>query len=220
MLSLLFVIAGKIVALTAGLMFFRYLSLPYRLMMLQVFLGMMAEVTGRYIVVRYHAHNIWLFNYYWLIELWVVGLAGILLLRNIALRRAFVGLLLIPTVLWIYCIYKNGNGIHPSPALTAIGTALVVIFITVLFHASFNMQKLATQPVFWLCLSVIVFFSGNVPFYSLFNYIYDTDPELLKKLFNITLVLNHIRYPIVAFSFYLLGRQQMATLNIRNHAGQ
>lgn len=220
MLSLLFVIAGKIVALTTGLLFFRYLSLPYRLVMLQVFLGMMAEVAGRYIVVRYHAHNIWLFNYYWLVELWVVGLAGILLLSNIALRRAFVGLLLIPTALWIYCIYTGGNDMHPSPAITAIGTALVAIFITVLFHASFHTQKLATQPVFWLCLSVIIFFSGSIPFYSLFNYIYDTDPELLKKLFNITLVLNHIRYPIVAYSFYLLGRQQMATLNVRTNARQ
>ena len=168
MLELAAIIWGKVLALVIGLMFFRQLTPPFRLAMLQVFLGMMAEVTGRYIVVRYHAHNLWLFNYYWLAELWVVGLAGILLLKNVRLRAAFTLLLLIPSLIWLVLIYRNGIDVHPSPALTAIATALVVIFITVLLQLSFNTEKLAIQPVFWLCLSVLLFFGGYLPYYSMF----------------------------------------------------
>ncbi|MCD6062824.1 MAG: hypothetical protein K0R82_735 [Flavipsychrobacter sp.] len=217
MLYLLSVIATKILALSIGLVFFRHLALAYRLAMLQVLLGTVAEVIGWHIVKTYHEHNLWLFNWYWLAELWVMGTTGILLLKNRALKKAFTGLLFIPTVLWIYLVSVNGIHTHPSPALTAIGTALVVIFITVLFHASFGNETLSTQPVFWLALSVLIFFGGIVPYYSMFNYLYQTNPVLLKKLFIITQVLNHLRYPIVAVSLLLAGRQQLATVKLRSN---
>lgn len=214
---LLATIATKILALAIGGMFFRHLALPYRLVMLQVFLGLLAEVTGWYIAAVYREHNLWLFNWYWLSELWVVGTAGILLLKNRVLQKGFLGLLLIPTILWIYFISINGIDMHPAPALTAIGTTLVVIFIAVLFHASFSSQSLSSQPVFWLALSVLIFFGGIVPYYSMFNYLYKTNPALLGKLFVITEVLNHVRYPMVAIGLFLAGRQHLATVKIGNH---
>lgn len=205
---LVLVISEKIIALVVGVAFFRQLPIAYRLTMLQVLLGLVAEITGRYIVARYHEQNIWMFNFYWIAELWVAGMAGILLLKNPALRKAFISLLVLPSFFWLYFISVNGLAVMPSPALTAIDTSLVVIYATALFQNTvFEGRKLAAQPVFWLCLSVITFFACNIPLYSMFNYIYRTNPELLKKLFVITKTLNFIRYPMVAFSFYLYGRQ-------------
>ncbi|WP_276132383.1 hypothetical protein [Polluticoccus soli] len=214
---LLTTIATKILALFIGLAFFRRMALPYRLALLQVFLGMMAEVGGWYIAAVYREHNLWLFNWYWLTELWVMGTTGILLLKNRVLQKGFLGLLLIPTALWVYFISINGIDMHPAPALTAIGTTLIVIFIAVLFHASFTRQALSSQPVFWLSLSVLIFFGGIVPYYSMFNYLYTTNPVLLEKLFIITEVLNHLRYPMVAIGLFLAGRQHLATVKLRNH---
>jgi hypothetical protein len=66
----------------------------------------------------------------------------------------------------------------------------------------------AKAPEFWLSISHVVFFSCTIPVHGLYNYLVDTSPDTLEKLYSIVNVLNHIRYPLVALALYLYGSQQ------------
>jgi hypothetical protein len=46
---------------------------------------------------------------------------------------------------------------------------------------------------------------------------YQHNPVLLEKLFVITQILNQLRYPMVGFAFYLVGREQLAGIKMRNN---
>ena len=89
---------------------------------------------------------------------------------------------------------------------------LVYIYMSVMSVTLFGAGKVWLQPGLWLSISVISFSACTIPFYSIYNYLAQNDPVLLKQLFNIVLLLNFIRYPLVALSLYLYGSQRMKTV--------
>lgn len=208
MLYLLFVISVKIIALTFGVVNFRNLTIPYRVIFSQVLLALFCEVLGYYLSFG-AKHNIWLYNLYWLVgELWLMTVPGIILLRRAVLRRFLFFITIITTLIWIVKIYQHGLSKFSPFILLSIYLTTLLIYFIVLFHIALSTEeKLVKLPAFWLCLSVIIYFGCNIPYYGLYNYLESKEPKLLNQLFDITLVLNFIRYPLVAVSFYLMGRQ-------------
>jgi hypothetical protein len=206
--DLLFTILGKIVAIFIGLYFIRRLSLAYRLILIQVFIAIITELAGSYIAHVLNQHNIWLFNYYWLADMWLTGLAGYLLISNKHLKKWVPRLLIIATAIWVTTVITNGIDKQPLTALCLMSIIAAIIYFAVLINVLFNSRQILKSPEFWLSLALILYFSCIIPFWGLFNYLYNTNPKLLGQLFQIIDILNFVRYPLVALSFYLYGIQQ------------
>lgn len=205
----LLALIGKLVVLFFGVKYFRKLPFAYALIVFQVIFAVICEGYGFYLGHILHQNNLWLFNYYWIIaDIGLTGIAGILLLEKKKLKIISVILLLVTLVIWLHNIIAFSIN-HYAPLVKAsIHIALVIIYAMLLVdRLLFTNLKLGRQPDFWLCLSTLLFFGCNIPLYGLFNYLNSVSPQTLKKLFEISLILNFIRYPLVAVSFYLIGQK-------------
>jgi hypothetical protein len=207
-MQLLFILVpGKIFAIITALTRYRYLNLSYRLVLLQVFAAFICELFGAYLGYYLHENNLWLFNSYWLFELLIGSIIGFNLQKNTQSRKLIPPIALIAAVSWGINIFKAGFLSYATWAIATICVILVLIYLGVLFRVLFSSQNIFKQADFWLSVSILMFFGCNIPFYSLFNYLYSENPVLLDRLFDIVLVLNFIRYPLVAFSFYLHAKE-------------
>jgi hypothetical protein len=206
--TLLYMISGKILAIIVGLFFWRRLALPYRLVFFQVIIAMITEIVGRYIAYILHKHNLWLFNYYWVIDMWMAGIVGYMLVKNQTVKNSIPWLLGIATIVWLINILKQGIDIHPTWAMCIISITIVIIYFPIIINSLFSNDKIISSPEFWLSFSLILFFGCSIPLYGVYNYLYETNPLMLKQLFNIIKTLNFIRYPLIALAFYLYAHQQ------------
>jgi hypothetical protein len=121
------------------------------------------------------------------------------------------------SLLWAGIVWQQGLEMHPTWALSFIGIVIVYIYLGVLAGTIFRSNKLWLQPDFWLSIAIILFYSCTIPLYTIFNYLIRNNQVLLGKLFNIVMVLNVIRYPLVALSLYLYGRHRQKTLKAGNN---
>lgn len=207
-----YILTTDIITLCLGLFFLRNFTIPYKLVLFHVLLTSIIEIYGWYLGAIRGQHNVWLFNIFWLVgELWIMGTAGILLLKGKKIKQSLAILIFLATAFWGINIYQFGISAFTPSVLLSIYVVVLLIYFIVLFQSVLlSNEKIMRLPELWLCLSVILYFGCNIPYYGLFNYLNAQDPKLLSSLFNITLILNLVRYPMVAVSFFLLGKQGIA----------
>lgn len=205
MQPLLIIILGKIVAILLGFYYYKFLSDAYRLILYQVIVALLCESFARYLVVShpYRYNNLWVFNLYLLCEMWLDGMAGRLLIRNNIIKQAVFYTLLGLTVLWGVNIYLVSMASFANWCFVATSIVFIIIYFIVLFDtALFNAKSILIQPAFWLCLSIILFYGCDLPYFGLRNYLIKHQMRSTElKLYVINSILNFIRYPLVAVSF-------------------
>ncbi len=76
MLSLIYVLIGEIFAIVIGVVYWPYLSRPYRMVLALAMLGLICEVAGFSINRFLHVSNAWLFNLYMPFEPLLLGIAS------------------------------------------------------------------------------------------------------------------------------------------------
>lgn len=200
----------KIIPLIIGIYFFRFLPKPYKLVFYHLLIVCVCEITG-YFLTQAGQTNGWLFNFFWLLpELLLMGIAGKDLIQSKLMKNVATVLMFIGIVIWIVNIYKSGINQFANWTFIYISIMLIVIYLNVLFGCIFNGTNLTGSPAFWLSVSVILYFSCALPYFGLFQYLNTTSRSLAKGLFYINEFLNFVRYPMVAVSFYLLGKQGLA----------
>lgn len=204
---LLLAFSVKVIALIIGLVRFRFLSKPYKLFLLQIFVAIIVESYGRYLVVKIHAPNLWLFNIYMIIEFLLISSAGILLNRKY--KDFFISMVVCGIAVWSIEIFRQGIFVLANWFYLSASFLIVLIYLGILLQSRtiFNSNKIASQPLFWLCLSTLIFFCCYLPYKGLENIILTEYPTIAKDMFKINLGLNVIRYPLIGLSFYLLGYQ-------------
>jgi hypothetical protein len=205
---LFLILFGKILAILIGLVYLRRLSTAWRLILLHVIVAIATETAGRYIGVVLHQFNLWLFNIYWFVELWLLSIPGLMLQHNYRMKRLAPGLLIGNSILWIWGFYKGQMCDNLIVQQCINGIILVAIYFVLLVETMMHTTRVLRSPEFWLSVSTILFFAISTPLHGLMNYLIDTDPVALKKLFKIVMVLNDIRYPLVALALYLYASQQ------------
>lgn len=210
-MHLLFIlIPGKIVALFAGLYFLRQLTLPYKLLLCQVLIAIISECYGYYTGYILHQNNVWIFSYYMLLDSWLLGLAGRSFVSSKILKTAIPLSLVVTTLIWMLDSYKTNFSSFSNVFFVSYSILLIIVYITALTNRTFGSRSLFLNPVFWIGVSSIVYYGCILPYITLLNYLHDTNPGAAFKLWDINLILNFIRYPLVALAFYLVGRRQLA----------
>ena len=219
-LLILFLI-GKIFALILGGYYFRILSNPYKIVLFLTGIATISETSGYYISYILHDSNAWLFNIYMILEVWLMGLAAFYLIQNTISKYILITLILTNTAFWVYNIYSYSIYKFASTSMILGCIIMTIIYIMVLISNSLFISKnIFSQPVFWLCLSSLLYFGGDIPFMGLHNYLFEKNPKLGDQLVNINTILDIIRYPLLGISFILLGRQHSKPLKVAGHVQQ
>ena len=205
---IVYFLAGKLFALIVGVYYFRYLSRPYKLVLYLIAIASFCESYGYYIGEHLKERNLWIFNCYILIEVWLMGIAAIYLINTNEIKKIFLGLLIISTVIWGINIATVSIYQFASISMVFGLAFLTIMFIIVLFSNMLFNDNILKQPVFWLSLSTILYCACDIPYMGLHNYLSEHMPSLSFQLAFINSLLDIIRYPLVAISFILLGRQK------------
>ncbi len=211
MSSVYFLLPGKIFSVFIGVYFFKYLSRPYKLVLLLIAIALFCESYGYYISKYNHAHNAWLFNIYIIVEVWLLGISATYLINSTKIKNIFLLLLATNSLIWIGIILQYSIYVFANVSMVVGCCFITVIYVIVLYTNSLFSDKAALkQPVFWLSVSTILYFACDIPYMGLHNYMIQYMPSVSKKLGNINTILDIIRYPLVAISFILLGLKKGA----------
>jgi len=203
LIYLLYTLLGILVTIVIGIIYRKYLAWPYRLVWMLAVLGCICEIAGYYIVKNLHAHNAWLFNLYMPLEPLLLGIAGTGFIKGNGYKKVIYALLAMNVMVWLFEIFKYSIFTFASLSMICGCFLLVAIYIGVLMNVAISGSKtLIKEPLFWLCLSTILYFGCDIPSMGLFHY-WPTYKRTAIRLSNINQVLNFFRYPLVAVSFLL-----------------
>ena len=204
---------GKFFAVFAGFFYFRYLPTPYRMVLYLIAIAFICEGYGYYLGHFLGQVNLWLFNFYAVIEVWLMGMAACYLVTKRQMQIFFITLLVIFSLVWLLYIVLYSIYVYANMATTLGLVFLTFMYIIVLFENSlFNSNNILKQPVFWLAFSTILYCACDIPYVGLFGYLTHHSNELHKQLNMINAVLDIIRYPLAAISFILLGSQKQVVV--------
>jgi lysylphosphatidylglycerol synthetase-like protein (DUF2156 family) len=208
MVWMFFFLLGKAITLFFGIYYFNRLPLPYKLVLYLDAIAMFCEACGYYISQVKRLPNAWLFNLYMPTEVWLMSIAAILLVDSKRMKVLFGALLLLNSTYYIYSIANHSLSVFAGFSMVFGCIVLSFMYIVLLFSNSlFSSKDIMKQPIFWLCASTILYFGCDIPNMGLHNFISGRLHDYADQIQTINSVLDVIRYPILAISFILLGRQ-------------
>ena len=212
MSSLLF-LPGKVFALIIGAFYSKYLPLPYRLVLVLIAVALLCESYGYYLSHFLHKSNAWVFNFYMLVEVWLLGISAVYFVISNKIKKSFFILLIANTIIWLVVIATNSIYVFANASMVSSCCVITIMYIVVLYtRCLFIDQSILKQPIFWVSISTIIYYACDIPYMGLHNYLVQHSPALGVQLANINMVLDRIRYPLVAISFILLGRRKQVGL--------
>ena len=197
----------KLIAIFIGFTFWRKFDISYRLIFIHLLIALVVEALGLYLNYIKQPNNFWLFNIYMIIEVWLIGLAGKYFLQDKLSDRYILISLIGFSVYWIISFkYK------PITSLLNVFFILtffflVAVYIAVLVKKTFINNNVFNDPLFYLCVSCILYFACLIPLLGLINYLFSNNMKAAFNLFYISHILNFLRYSLVAVAFYLYGSQ-------------
>ena len=207
MFSLIYVLIGEIFAIIIGVVYWRYLSRPYRMVLALAMLGLICEVTGFSINRFLHVGNAWLFNLYMPFEPALLSVASMHFINEKKYKKVVGFFILLNFFIWLSSILLHSIYVFANFAMICGCFLLVVVYIFVLFkNVLFESKVVVKDPLFWLCLSTILYFGCDIPYMGMYHYWMPF--KLRIHLSNINQVLNFFRYPLVAVSFLLTAQER------------
>jgi hypothetical protein len=222
MQDLYLVFIEEFFAVLVGFYFYKHLTKPWRLLLIQVIIAFTVELSAYFIRMN-HQPNGWLYNFYLVADFTLLMSVAYFLLQIKRFQFLFLGAFLIFILVWGYDVfYLFGITKFATHAYTASSILLIASYLYLLFYDTLRWQKpVYLSPVFWFCIAIIIFYGCNITYF----YLMDTIIKTLTKSQNdfLLLVLKllvAIRYLLIALSFYLVYYNNKENLKNNTHAQQ
>jgi hypothetical protein len=207
-LSFLLSIIVKVAAIVVGIVYWKWLPLPYRIIMAQVFVGILAETAGKIMNLLHYPSNQWVFNIYMLLETLLLSSAAYFFMNEDSMRRLAKYLLFFFIGFWPLCLYLYTFFQFFSAYYVSYSFFLILLYTYVLTnYALFTKKKLLGNPLFIICISVIMMFAGTIPYFGTLKHVVENDVDVALLFFYVIITINLIRYSLVTIAFYLCGSQ-------------
>lgn len=185
------------------------MTLAWRLLLFQLCLALVAEITGAIIDHYFHQiKNNFLFNIYILCELSLV----LLFINYVLITSPFKNLLVFSFVVgassWLYMALKFG--IEAFFVYVFIGYCILLTAsnLVLLIYISLNYsKKIFKAPIFWVLSAHIIYFGGDIPLFTMIDYLVThKNAQLGQDIYIINNLLAVIRYLFILMSFILYKR--------------
>lgn len=202
------VIATKVLVIIIGCLYYKKLTAPYKIIFFHLVFAFFTEALGICLTLIEQPNNVWLFNIYLIVELWMIGWAGQMFLQRQDIKKYIKWILCAFTIYWIINWVKHTEGYLLNTFSVLSSFFLVALYVLVFFsNLSFTRQNMFSNPLFYICVSCLLYFACFIPLLGLFNYLAQTNKKMASNLYAINLALNYIRYGLVGVAFYLCGTQ-------------
>ena len=200
-----------------GVVFFRFLTGPFRLVVAMCFLAFITELVGMLLTETSHS-NAWVYNIHTLFELWLLGGVAVMLLEKY--RSKVLVMVIGLTLFWVYQAISIGVLRFLNYAFIANSFFFFGAFLFVLYKNSRKSQSFFQMPDTWLSMAQVIYFTGTIPFWGMFNYLNAHSLPLSRKLYIINNALSVGYYVLIAFSFVLRARASKVALGAKGEMVQ
>lgn len=88
-----------------------------------------------------------------------------------------------------------------SYTIGIIGLLVLIVRYLYLLSNSDDILHFKNQPMFWISVGLLIFWLGSLPYYGLFNYLYQNFPQLFASYTWVAMVLNYLMYSLFICAF-------------------
>ena len=209
-------VAFVFIAFLSSLNAFR-LDFPFHLKVFSVLLGLdfLVEFSSTVLVdLLYIQTNVPLYNSFMLVEAMTYAWFFRAILTSPALKKIITAYMILFPVFWLVLVFFV-FGIHRWNSYVAIVESLfTVCMAAAYYHQLFSaptLIRLTTSPEFWIATGLIIFYSINLPYLGMLNFITTEYLSLAKRLLKLLQVLNIVMYSFITLAFLCTKRVTTST---------
>lgn len=200
-------LSAMLYAIWAGIRAFSILIAPYRVILLQLAIAFIFELTGL-IINLCHINNVVLFNVYMLGDVLLVGFAGILLNERRSIKVFFTCILFSCALIWVWIFLKSELKQFFNWSFVMNCICLCLIYLTALLNNVMKSRYSIVIPgnsEFWVCFAIIIYYGCCIPFFGFMNYLLNHHPKIVQNIYTINVSLAIIRYSIIGLTFNVMS---------------
>jgi hypothetical protein len=153
---------------------------------------------------KFNGSNLWIYNFFLVVRhlfilLFFYQIIGSSNLKKIILNSA------LPTIGFAVLNYffiqtPHAANIYTIVLTNTITILLVFAYLYQLLHDHI-LTRLHRNSIFWICVGMLIYYSGTLPFFLFFNYLIKENLPLALSYLNINTALNTIMYSCFSISF-------------------
>jgi hypothetical protein len=191
--------------LGAGLFYYKRIPVPYRLLVFQALAAATFELWGTISVQLFPGRsNQIYFNFYLPIDFFLMLFAA----RN-ALGKHFRTFAIAGTIgfllSWIFSVARAGINTLAWPAMICYAIILTIAYFIVLLRNSQQPGGRHTTGLYFIAVSVMLYYCCTIPTFGLMDYLFKKDMKLATNLFSINHGLNVLRYFCTGIGLMLMA---------------
>lgn len=201
---------GAIVALISGIYFYRKLNAFYRIMFLELLLCLLLYSLSHLVTSYQRNHNVpennhWVFNINTASETVVLLFAAYSFFSTKPFKLTIVFTICAFIAIFSLLLIYNGPLQFNVTGYSIESFIIIITFSTVIFVCTRN--GFATKCEVWASAGLVLFFAGNLPYFSAFNFLTSNYFRVSESMYLFfTLTLQHVRFLLLAIGFYFSYR--------------
>jgi hypothetical protein len=177
----------------------RHLKL-FSLLLGLTFLVECAAVT----MMKTHHNNVGLYNSFMLVEFWTYGYYYYMIIGKGFVKRAIRWFLWVFPAFWVVAVFLLFGWKQWNSYVVIAGSLSVIFFSAAYYYQLFtqpSLVKLSRTPEFWIATGLILFYSCNLPYIGMLNFLVNNYLLLARRLMGALDILNIIMYSIFIFAY-------------------
>lgn len=179
------------------------LPLPLKVLTFVIGLGLLGECAG-FLMYRYIETNLPVYNVVLLGEYMGYAYFYKLVTRISWIKKTAHWFVLLFPLFWCISIVWF-SGLLPWNSYVFIsGCVFVIFFALSYFYQAISddlAEPLHKKPEFWISTGLILFYTANLPFLGMYNFLINHYVELAEQLGDVLRVMNIIMYSLFAYAF-------------------
>jgi hypothetical protein len=205
------------IAFLSSLNAFR-LDFPLHLKVFSVLLGLdfLVEFSSNVLVNLLHFRtNVPLYNCFMLVETMTYAWFFREILTSRLLKGLIGGYMILFPIFWIIVVFFV-FGLYQWNSYVAIVESLFTVCMAAVFYYQLftapTLIRLTTSPEFWIATGLIIFYTCNLPYLGMLNFITKDYLPLAKSLLKLLQVLNIIMYSLFTLAYLCTKRTTTSTM--------
>lgn len=186
------------IPLIIGLILFRYLNKPQKILLYLIIFGSSVELVS----LTTNMQNLWVYNIFDIVEFTLLMLMFKLIIFESQLKNIFIPLIITNILIRVLLVFLDVDSIYNIKSYFTLITNAIIIILSMreLLAISLKGQKLLLQnPLFWILISLLIYFATTI-FVNFISFL--VEAEKLYSIYIIHSIANLLANMFFTYAFY------------------
>lgn len=193
-----------LIAFIIGIIRFRSFSKELRLFYYFVLFGAFSDIFLRIYMSYGFKNSLWYGHFYIPVSFFFIALFYIQLLKGF-LKTSIIVVFMVLFPVFSILNLAFFQGFYEYPNILSAVDAIVLILFSVAYFGRVmleaKIEKLFQEPLIWINLAILIYFSGNFVFHALFNYSLSVSFDFAMLTVTFLSVMNLLFYGLITVGF-------------------